>query len=54
MRHTLHREFRFTATGPRLVHGAIVALLVIAALAAPLAVAEETLASVSRAASASA
>ena len=53
MRHTLAREFRFTS-GPRLVHGAIVALLAIAALAAPLAVAEETLASVSRVASASA
>ena len=39
MRHTLHRGFHLTAAGLRLVHGAIVALLALAALAAPLAVA---------------
>jgi tripartite-type tricarboxylate transporter receptor subunit TctC len=41
MRHIVLRGFRFTASLPRLVHAGLIALLAIAALAAPLAVADE-------------
>ena len=54
MRTIERRGFRSTASLPRVVHAALVALLAIAALAAPLAVADDHLACVSSATSASA
>jgi hypothetical protein len=39
MRHIVHRGFRWTASVPRVLHAGVVALLAIAALAAPLALA---------------
>lgn len=51
---TEHRVLRSIASGPRLAHAVIVALLAIAALAAPLAVADEHTACISRVAAPSA
>ena len=39
MRHVVRRYFHWTASVPRMVHAGLVALLAIAALAAPLALA---------------
>jgi hypothetical protein len=39
MRHAVRRDFRWTPSVPRVIHAGVVALLAIAALAAPLALA---------------